>query len=69
MLTAQRNSLRQLWWILAAAVAVPAVLFGYAAWSGYRTANQIAEQQIQRTRDVVSEHALKVFETIDRTIR
>jgi two-component system NtrC family sensor kinase len=68
LLTAQRASLRQLWWILAAAVAVPAILFGYAAWSGYRTANQIAEQQIQRTRDVVSEHALKVFETIDRTI-
>lgn len=68
MLTAQRDSLRQLWLILGAAIFVPVVLFGYAAWSSYLTANNVAERQIERTRDVVSEHALKVFETVDRSI-
>ena len=68
MLIAQRDSLRQLWLILWAAIFVPVVLFGYTAWSGYRAAHDVADRQIVRTRDVVSEHALKVFETIDRSI-
>ena len=68
MLSAQRDSLRQLNWILAAAIVAPAVVFAFTAWSGYRTAFELADRQVLRARDVAREHAIKVFETIDRTI-
>lgn len=68
MLLAQRDSLKLLSWILVAAVLAPAFIFAASAWSGYRTAFQLADRQVLRSRDVVHEHAVKVFETIDRTV-
>jgi two-component system NtrC family sensor kinase len=68
MLTAQRDSIRLLHGILVASVALPAVLFVYASWLGYQNNQVIADRQIDRTRDVVTEHALKVFETVERSI-
>ena len=68
MLTAQRDSLRQLSWILGAAVLAPTLVFAFTAWSGYRTAFNLADRQVLRARDVAQEHATKVFETIDRTV-
>ncbi len=53
---------------LVAAVAVPAALFGYACWFDYRTVHVNADKQIARTTDVVNEHALKVFEAVQRAI-
>jgi two-component system NtrC family sensor kinase len=68
MLTAQRDSIRLLHGILVASVALPAALFVYASWLGYHNNQVIAERQIDRTRDVVTEHALKVFESVERSI-
>ena len=68
MLTAQRDSIRLLHGILVASVALPLALFVYASWLGYHNNQVVAERQIDRTRDVVTEHALKVFETVERSI-
>src|SRR4051794_35170288 len=68
MLTAQRDSIRLLYGILVASVALPAALFVYASWLGYHNNQIVADRQIDRTRDVVTEHALKVFETVERSI-
>src|SRR3954453_4148484 len=68
MLAAQRDSIRLLHGILVASVALPAVVFVYASWLGYHNNEAVAERQIDRTRDVVTEHALKVFETVERSI-
>jgi two-component system, NtrC family, sensor kinase len=68
MLTAQRDSIRLLRGILVASVALPAALFVYASWLGYQNNQVISDRQIDRTRDVVTEHALKVFETVERSI-
>jgi two-component system, NtrC family, sensor kinase len=68
VLAAQKDSLRQLSWILGAAILVPILVLGFAAVSGYRTAQTLADRQTLRARDVAQEHATKVFETIDRTI-
>src|SRR6201746_2914948 len=68
MLTAQRDSIRLLHGILVASVALPAALFVYASRLGYQNNQVIADRQIDRTRDVVTEHALKVFESVERSI-
>jgi two-component system NtrC family sensor kinase len=68
MLTAQRDSIRLLHGILVASVALPAALFIYASWLGHHNNQVIAERQIDRTRDVVTEHALKVFQSVERSI-
>src|SRR4051794_7108544 len=68
MLTAQRDSIRLLYGILVASVALPAALFVYASWLGYHNNQIVADRQIDRSRDVVTEHALKVFETVERSI-
>src|SRR6202000_501438 len=68
MLTAHRDSIRLLHGILVASVALPAALFVYASWLGYQNNQVIADRQIDRTPDVVTEHALKVFESVERSI-
>ena len=65
---AQRNSLRLLQWMMAASLALPIALFIIASTISYNSTNDIADREIERTLDVVHEHALKVFETIDRSL-
>lgn len=68
MQTAQRNSLRLLRWMMAASLALPLTLFVFAAAFSYVSTNETADREIGRTVDVAHEHALKVFETIDRSL-
>ncbi|SDH01509.1 two-component system, NtrC family, sensor kinase [Bradyrhizobium sp. Rc2d] len=68
MQRAQRNSLRLLQWMMAASLALPIALFVIAATISYTSTNDIADREIERTLDVAHEHALKVFETIDRSL-
>jgi len=68
MLNAQRDSLRLLRAILVAAVVLPLALFSYASWLSYRTNDAIADRQIDKSLDIVTEHALKVFESVERSI-
>jgi two-component system, NtrC family, sensor kinase len=68
MLTAQRDSLRLLRAILVAAVVLPIALFSYASWLAYRSNEAYADRQIDKTRDIITEHALKIFESVERSI-
>jgi len=66
--TAQRNSLRLLQWMMVASLALPLALFALASTVSYISIHQTADREIERTLDVAHEHALKVFETIDRSL-
>ncbi len=68
MQTAQRNSLRLLQWMMAASLALPLALFVFASTVSWVSVNETADREIERSLDVVQEHALKVFETIDRSL-
>ena len=68
METEQRHSLRLLQWMMAASLALPIALFVFASTISYFSTRDTADQQIERTLDVAHEHALKVFETIDRSL-
>ena len=68
MQTEQRNSLRLLQWMMAASVALPIALFVFASAVSWTSTRDTADRQIERTLDVAHEHALKVFETIDRSL-
>jgi len=65
---AQRNSLRLLQWMMAASLALPIALFAIASAISYNSTRDTADREIERTLDVAHEHALKVFETIDRSL-
>jgi two-component system NtrC family sensor kinase len=66
--TEQRNSLRLLRWMMAASLALPLALFVFASTVSYRSTRDTADREIERSLDVAHEHALKVFETIDRSL-
>ncbi|PAY09260.1 MULTISPECIES: hybrid sensor histidine kinase/response regulator [Bradyrhizobium] len=68
MPTAPRNSLRLLQWMMAGSLALPLALFLFASAMSRISTSEAADQEIQRTLDVTHEHALKVFETIDRSL-
>lgn len=68
MQIAQRNSLRLLRWMMVASIALPLALFAFASYLSYTATYAEADRDIQRSLDVVHEHALKVFETIDRSL-
>jgi two-component system NtrC family sensor kinase len=68
MLAAHQQSIRLLQGVLIASATLPAMLFAYASWQGYNTTKNVAERQIAQSRDVLTEHALKVFEAVDRSI-
>src|SRR5438270_5498830 len=54
--------------MMAASVALPVALFAFASAVSYVSTHDTADRQIERTLDVAHEHALKVFETIDRSL-
>jgi two-component system NtrC family sensor kinase len=54
--------------LIAAALVLPLSLFAYAAYTKYRSLDAVVTERVERTLDVVHEHALRVFQTIDRTI-
>ncbi|WP_408056501.1 ATP-binding protein [Tardiphaga alba] len=54
--------------MMAASLAFPVALFVFAAANSWISTNDIADREIERTLDVAHEHALKVFETIDRSL-
>lgn len=54
--------------MMAASLAFPVALFVFAASNSWFSTNENADREIERTLDVAHEHALKVFETIDRSL-
>src|ERR1044072_5447347 len=68
MLKAHEQSIRLLQGVLVASAALPALLFACASWQGYNTTRNVRDRQIAQSRDVLSEHALKVFEAVNRSV-
>src|SRR4051812_25028796 len=60
-------ALRTLKWMLVASVALPVLLFGYVGWTTYHTAFALADERIERTLEIASEQALRVFQSISVT--
>jgi two-component system NtrC family sensor kinase len=54
--------------MMAASLALPIALFVFASTISYNSTLDTADREIGRTLDVAHEHALKVFETIDRSL-
>ena len=64
----QSNSLRLLQWMMVASLALPLALFIFASAVSWVSIRETADREIERALDVAHEHALKVFETIDRSL-
>jgi two-component system NtrC family sensor kinase len=62
------SAIRFLRLLIAASLVFPITLFGYAGFINHRAAWMSADERIERTLDVLQEHALKVFETVELTI-
>src|SRR4051794_4473347 len=54
--------------MMAASLALPLALFVFASAVSWVSIQQTADREIERSLDVAHEHALKVFETIDRSL-
>jgi two-component system, NtrC family, sensor kinase len=67
MNTARESAVRLLKLMMVASLVLPAALYGYASWVGYRDIHAAADERIERSLEVQQEQALKVFETVDRT--
>lgn len=46
----------------------PALLFAYAAWSAHTDISQRSDERIARALDILQEHTLKAFQTVERTL-
>jgi two-component system NtrC family sensor kinase len=68
MLAAHQQSIGVLRGVLIACATLPAFLFAIASWQSYQTVRAVADRQIAQSRDVLTEHALKVFEAVERSI-
>jgi|HubBroStandDraft_5_1064220.scaffolds.fasta_scaffold29714_2 two-component system NtrC family sensor kinase len=67
MSSARESATRLLQSMMVAAVVLPAAMFAYACWIGYREIHAVADERIVRSLDVMQEQALKVLQTVDRT--
>ena len=67
MLTARHAAIRLLKLMMVASLVLPAVLFVFAATVSYWNFERVTDERIDRSLDILHEHALKVLETIDRT--
>ena len=65
MKTARKVTLRLLEILMAGSLLLPALLFLYAAWVNHREVNETANGHILRSLDVLHEHAVSSFESVD----
>ena len=65
MRAARSAALRLLYLAIAGTIVLPIVLFAYASWVDYLAAQRTADERIERSLEVVHEHASKVFEAVD----
>jgi two-component system NtrC family sensor kinase len=68
MQSAQQSAVRVLQLMMAATVVLPTTVFILAAVIDYRQAHVVAAERTERSVDILHEHALKVFQTVERTI-
>jgi two-component system NtrC family sensor kinase len=67
MLTARHAAIRLLKLMMVASLVLPAILFVFAAWVSYRNTESVSDERIERSLDILHEHALKVFQTVERS--
>jgi two-component system NtrC family sensor kinase len=67
MLTARHAAIRLLKLMMVASLVLPAVLFAFAAWVSYRNVESVTDERIDRSLDILHEHALKVLQTVERS--
>ena len=67
MVTARHAAIRLLKLMMVASVVLPAVLFAFAAWVSFHKIAAETDDRIDRTLDILHEHALKVLQTIQVT--
>src|SRR5882757_1353788 len=68
MRTARQSAIRLLRLMMVASIVLPAVLFAFAAWLNYRHSQMVADERLERSLDILHEHSLKVFQTVERAI-
>src|SRR5215469_15953088 len=68
MRSARRSAVRLLQLMLVASIVLPLMLFFFAGWVNYRNERSIADERIERSLDILHEHTLKVFQTVERSI-
>jgi two-component system, NtrC family, sensor kinase len=67
MLTARHAAIRLLKLMMVASLVLPATLFVFAASINYRNIKMATDERIDRSLDILHEHALKVLQTVERT--
>src|SRR5438132_3162168 len=68
MRSARQSAIRLLQLMMIASIVLPAVLLVFASWLNYRHIQEAADERIERSLDILHEHALKVFQTGERAI-
>ena len=68
MRSARQSAIRLLQLMMIGSVVLPAVLFAFASWLSYRHEHAVADDRIERSLDILHEHTLKVFQTVERAI-
>src|SRR5262249_39327068 len=68
MRSARRSAVRLLQLMLVASVVLPLMPFSFAGWQNYRHEQAVADDRIERSLDILHEHTLKVFQTVERSI-
>jgi two-component system NtrC family sensor kinase len=68
MLSARQSAIRVLQLMMIASVVLPAALFAWGSWLNYRHGYAIADERIERSLDILHEHTLKVFQTVERSV-
>jgi two-component system NtrC family sensor kinase len=61
-------ALRLLKTMLAASIVIPVALFSYASWINYQDAIAHADEQLTASLNILSEHASKVFQSVDLAV-
>lgn len=67
-MSGEAHSVRWLQSVLLAAIIIPLTIFIFGARQSYLETQQSTEDQINRSLDILNEHALKVFEVVERTM-
>src|SRR5437764_295774 len=68
MRSARQSAVRLLQLMLVASIVLPLMLFSFAGWQNYRHEQAVADDRIERSLDILHEHTLKVFQTVERSI-
>jgi two-component system, NtrC family, sensor kinase len=68
MRSARQSAIRLLQLMMIASVVLPVLLFGFASWLNWRHEHDLADDRIERSLDILHEHTLKVFQTVERAI-